>query len=131
MTSGDPALDRQCGYAPGKEPRLPDPAAVRAVEAEASRPAVGPIEHRYAERRFVVRAGAREAHLAYHRRGRLLEIHTTFVPDEARGAGLAEVLCEEAFRYAEAHGHRVRPTCSYVRETFLARRPAWRRLVES
>jgi uncharacterized protein len=52
-----------------------------------------------------------------------MDIFETFVPAKARGRGIAERLVAEAFRFARAKGWRVRPSCSYVSDTYLPRHP--------
>ncbi|PKA46369.1 Acetyltransferase [Apostasia shenzhenica] len=39
--------------------------------------------------------------------------------------GIASHLCVAAFSHAQRHSMLVRPTCSYVAETFLPRNPNW------
>jgi predicted GNAT family acetyltransferase len=51
----------------------------------------------------------------------VLDIQHVFVPPEYRGCGVAEVLARKAFGLARQHGWKVRPSCSYIRETFIPR----------
>lgn len=59
-----------------------------------------------------------------------VEITHTVVSDALRGRGVAAVLAEAAFRYAQVNGMAVIPNCSYIRETFLPRNPQWLPLVQ-
>jgi len=49
----------------------------------------------------------------------VLEITHTLVPPAFRGKGVAALLCDAAFAYARAAGMTVRPTCTYVSDTYL------------
>ena len=53
----------------------------------------------------------------------VLEIPHTFVPQTHRGQGLAGVVTEAAFHYAQEHRMKVLPTCTYVAGLFLDKRP--------
>ncbi|MBW3630658.1 MAG: N-acetyltransferase [Gemmatimonadetes bacterium] len=74
------------------------------------------VEHVPAEKRFVVRLESGEAELTYlERSGRVLDLFHTFVPPEARGQGVGEVLVERAFAHARENGNRIRASCPFVR----------------
>ncbi|CAI5503647.1 unnamed protein product [Closterium sp. Naga37s-1] len=60
----------------------------------------------------------------------VMDITHTYVPPSRRGEGLAARLCEAACEYAKENGLYVRPTCSYVEETFMKRHPSCRDLLE-
>lgn len=60
---------------------------------------------------------------------RIVLFHT-WTPSALRGKGLAARVCEEAFAWAEANDTRVVPECSYVSDTFLAKRKDLERLVD-
>jgi uncharacterized protein len=87
------------------------------------------IQHAYAERVFRIALPEGAAELRYHRQGATLVFASTWVPPQLRGKGIAEELCEAAFRYAEAQGASVIPACSYIAENFLRKRPEWMRIV--
>lgn len=73
------------------------------------------ITHDETRRRFVTETDAGEAELAYEERGgRVLNFTHTFVPQGARGAGVADALAERAFEYARAGDYTVVPTCHFV-----------------
>ncbi len=79
---------------------------------------MSPIKIRHDEERsrFVAEVEGQEAYLAYARiDDATVDFRHTFVPQALRGRKLAERLAREAFRWAEAEGHTVIPTCSYVR----------------
>jgi predicted GNAT family acetyltransferase len=79
---------------------------------------VSPIEIRHDEEqgRFVAEMDGDEAYMTYSRIDeRTVDFRHTFVPRVLRGRKLAERLVREAFRWAEAEGYGVIPTCSYVR----------------
>ena len=75
------------------------------------------VEHEEEQGRFVIRVEGEEAELAYTRPGpRIMDIQHTFVPEGARGHGLAEVLAKAAFDFARAKKLKVVPTCPFVRK---------------
>ena len=55
---------------------------------------------------------------------RVMDMYETIVPPAHRGKGVAKRLVRAAFAVAHVYGFRVRPSCSYISETFLAARPA-------
>ena len=59
-----------------------------------------------------------------HQGERILDISHTFTPPESRGQGCAARLCDAAFDFASENRLKVRPTCSYVAQTYLARFPS-------
>ena len=63
-----------------------------------------------------------EAVLSYRRQGKTLDFYSTYVPPELRTKGLAEKVVEAGFRYAQANGYKVIPSCSYVSRAFLRKR---------
>ena len=74
------------------------------------------VRHDAERLRFVAEVDGAEAYVAYAR----VDEHTvdfrhTFVPRALRGRKIAERLVREAFRWAEADGSVVLPSCSYVR----------------
>ncbi|EQC41762.1 hypothetical protein SDRG_00625 [Saprolegnia diclina VS20] len=52
---------------------------------------------------------------------KVLDLAHTVVLPAARGMGLAQKLCDAAFDYAKENGFKVRPTCSYISQTYLVR----------
>ena len=81
------------------------------------------VEHQEEQGRFVIRVEGEEAELAYTlpERG-IMDIQHTFVPEAARGHGLAELLAQAAFDYAREKKLKVVPTCPFVR-TWLGTHP--------
>ena len=89
------------------------------------------VEHDEAGGRFFVRFGDADADLAYTRVGpKLIDLQHTYVPESARGHGVAEALAEAAFEYAREHGDRVIPSCPFVR-VWLRRHPEQLKLVDA
>jgi predicted GNAT family acetyltransferase len=83
------------------------------------------VEHQESRNRFVVRveggdgddAQHEEAELAYRRVGpTIIDLQHTYVPESARGHGVAEALARAALGYARERGYRVVPTCPFVRQ---------------
>ena len=54
---------------------------------------------------------------------RTMDILHVFVPEALRGLKIAEDLAREAFSIAESQNWGVKPSCSYIRDTFLKRLP--------
>jgi hypothetical protein len=87
------------------------------------------IEIAHAERnrrgRYWTDTQGGEAELTYQLDGAgRMVIATTFVPVEARGAGVAEALVRRALADARREGLKVDPACPYVDRLF-ARHPEW------
>ena len=53
----------------------------------------------------------------------IMDIQHVYVPKEFRHHGVAEGLVRKALSVAIENGWKVRPTCSYVRDTFFGRYP--------
>ena len=64
----------------------------------------------------------------YHLVDGVMRIHHTEVPPTLEGRGIAGRLVEEALAYAEGHGLKVEPWCSYVR-SYMQRHPETQRLL--
>ncbi len=65
--------------------------------------------------RFYTRTVYGEAELLYKvLDGNIMSIYHTFVPELARGKGLAAKLASEAFKFAREKGYKVRPDCPYI-----------------
>ena len=58
----------------------------------------------------------------------VLDLKRTFVPEEARGEGVASDLVRQALEWARDHGYEVIPTCSFV-EDYIDRHDEWRGIV--
>ena len=86
------------------------------------------VEHRAAERRFVVELPEGEAELSYELSPGVIDLESTFVPGSARGKGVAGELVLAAMNHAREHGLKVIPTCWYV-GSWLDRHPEFRRLL--
>ena len=87
------------------------------------------VEHDEKEGRFFVRVDGDEAELMYTRIGpHLIDVQHTYVPESARGHGVAEVLAEAAFEYAREHGDRVVPSCPFVRKWLQHHAEHWQLL---
>lgn len=78
--------------------------------------------------RFVARLDEGEAYVVYERRGAVLDVLHTYTPPALRGRAVAAHLTQAVVAHAQAHGLRIRPTCSYTRD-YLARHPELRSLV--
>lgn len=87
------------------------------------------ITHEQETKRFVIKLpGGEEAELQYHLQGQMMDMYHTYVPESARGQGLAEKLAAAAFEYAQSQNLKVVPSCPYISRAFLARHPEWKKL---
>jgi predicted GNAT family acetyltransferase len=50
-----------------------------------------------------------------------MQITHTVVPAAARGLGTAKKLSDAAFAFARSVGASVRPSCTYIKDTYLAK----------
>ncbi|HLD77666.1 MAG TPA: GNAT family N-acetyltransferase [archaeon] len=82
------------------------------------------VVHDPTAQKFTIPLGQdKEALLAYTEVNQTWDCHTTIVPEEFRGQGLAEALATAAFQKARSLGMRILPSCPYLRERFLPRHP--------
>lgn len=58
-----------------------------------------------------------------------LNLHHTFTDPKFRGQGLAGKVVTAAFEYAKEKGLSIMPTCTYIRDGFLKKRPEYHGLV--
>src|SRR6476659_10313822 len=88
------------------------------------------VEHDERNTRFVVHFDDADAELVYARVGpKLLDLQHTYVPESARGHGVAEVLAQAALSYAREQGYRIVPSCPFVR-SWLRHHPEEASLVD-
>jgi predicted GNAT family acetyltransferase len=85
---------------------------------------VSEIRHNEAKHRFEAGAESNPAHLDYHVRNGVANMFHTEVAPEYQGQGLAARLATAALTWARESGHKVNPSCSYVRD-FIARHPEY------
>ncbi len=88
------------------------------------------IQHNVATSRFEAPVEGGVAECAYRLQGEVMNIVHTEVPPASEGHGVAAVLVQAALAYARARGHKVRPSCSYVR-AYMRRHPDTLDLLES
>lgn len=62
---------------------------------------------------------------------RVLDLYHTEVPPSLQGKGIAGQLVRGVFRYAQEQGMAVRPSCSYVSDTWLPRNPEYKAMCEA
>jgi predicted GNAT family acetyltransferase len=62
---------------------------------------------------------------------RVLDLFHTEVPPALQGKGIAGQLIAGVFRYAQEQGMAVRPSCSYVSDTWLPRNPEYNAMCEA
>ena len=65
-----------------------------------------------------------KAELTWVARGQARVANHTYVPDEARGKGIAAALVDALIADARAEGFKIVPQCSYVAAAFR-RHPEW------
>lgn len=88
------------------------------------------VEHDKKYQQFSIALGEEEAELAYATPAeKVLDFTHTYVPEDARGNGVANELIKEGFKYAEENGYRIIATCPAVK-TYLQRHPEYNRLLK-
>ena len=73
------------------------------------------VHHNAAENRFEATVEGSLCIVAYTLVDGVMRIHHTEVPPAVGHRGIAAQIVRAAFEYAEAHGLKVEPRCSYVR----------------
>lgn len=86
------------------------------------------VRHNAAANRFEAEVDGRVCVASYHLVDGVMRIHHTEVPADLEGRGIASRIVEEAMVYAEGHGLRVEPWCSFVR-SYMRRHPESQRLL--
>jgi len=74
------------------------------------------IKHSPQEQRFVIQWVNEQAELLYSLdlNSQKINFYRTYVPQKARGQGLARLLTEAAIQWAKAQGYEMHASCSYV-----------------
>ncbi|ENY73527.1 GNAT family N-acetyltransferase [Aeromonas diversa] len=79
------------------------------------------IVHQQDQRQFICIVDGQESRLRYRRiDGQTVEAFNTFVPPEARSAGVADQLARAFYNWTQSEGLKIVPTCSYI-EVWLSR----------
>ena len=86
------------------------------------------VSHDPAAGRFEIHAREGTALLTYLRRGDVLEMMHTEVPDALEGQGYGAKLARAALDYVRQEGARVIPSCPFV-AAYIERHPAYAELV--
>ena len=92
-------------------------------------PDTSAVSHDPDRSRFEIHTKAGTALLAYERRGNVLEMMHTEVPDESEGQGFGATLAAAALDFARREGATVIPSCPFV-AAYIERHPAYAELVE-
>ncbi|PZO66857.1 MAG: GNAT family N-acetyltransferase [Paracoccus denitrificans] len=75
--------------------------------------------------RYVAHVDGGDAELAYTKEGSgVVSADHTFVPNEARGQGVAEALLDKLLSDARSEGFRIVPRCQFVARQY-AHHPEW------
>ena len=77
---------------------------------------------------IVLNDGA-EAEMTFTRRGDIMRINHTGVPEQWEGHGLARQLLDRAIADARAEGLKILPACSYVIAQFKRHADEWKDVV--
>ena len=83
----------------------------------------------YLTYRIITPNATAAARQSFQHRSKIMDIDHVHVPIELRGCRLAESLAKEAFSLSKTKGWMIRPTCSYIRETFLIRNPGYNDII--
>lgn len=59
-----------------------------------------------------------KSYLRYRYSASIMDITSTYTPPAARGRGTARMLADAAFQHARQQQWRIKPTCSYIAETY-------------
>lgn len=88
------------------------------------------VQHDKSKEKFFALVDGKEAKLEYSvlPDGKTLNYKHTFVPEELRGRGIAEIVVKFALDYARDNGFKIIPTCSYVKR-IIAKNPQYQSLV--
>jgi predicted GNAT family acetyltransferase len=86
------------------------------------------VRHNQARHRFEAGSESYPAHLDYRLRDGVVDMFHTEVFPEYQGQGLGTKLATAALTWARDSGHKVIPSCPYVK-TFIARHPEFADLV--
>lgn len=88
------------------------------------------VEHDKKYQQFTIVLGEEDAELAYATPAdKVLDFTHTYVPESARGKGIANKLIVAGFKYADEHGYKVVATCPAVR-SFMERHPEYNHLLQ-
>ena len=91
-------------------------------------PDTSAVSHDPARCRFEIRTDAGTGLLTYLRRGDVLEMMHTEVPDESEGKGYGATLAAAALDFARSEGATVIPSCPFV-AAYIERHPDYADLV--
>ena len=73
------------------------------------------VLHNKEGHKFTVACGGTESVLEYRElNSETLEYYRTYVPEECRRQGLAQLLAKEALEFAKSTNKKVKPTCWFV-----------------
>ena len=91
-------------------------------------PDTSAVTHDPARGRFEIRTDTGTGLLTYLRRGDVLEMVHTEVPDASEGQGYGATLAEAALDFARREGAKVIPSCPFV-AAYIERHPRFADLV--
>ncbi|WP_242927396.1 GNAT family N-acetyltransferase [Pontibacter vulgaris] len=88
------------------------------------------VTHDKEYQQFTIEMGGDDAELAYATpEQNVLDFQHTYVPESARGKGVANKLIAEGLRYAEENGHCVIASCPAVAK-YIERHPEHQKLLK-
>ena len=74
------------------------------------------IQHQPDQNRFICDTGTGQAAITYQLHGNTIDFNHTYVPDSARGRGIAALLVDTAADWAKAQGYNLTASCWYARD---------------
>ena len=86
------------------------------------------VTHNESRQRFEATVDGQLCVCDYQLRGQVMWMTHTGVPPAVGGRGIAAELVRVALEWAEANGHTVEPSCSYV-EVYMRRHPETQKLL--
>ncbi len=82
------------------------------------------VEHNAQECRFEVYIEDLISEINYIKKGDVLVVTHTGVPNELAGQGIAAAMTKHMLEYAREHGLKIKPVCPYT-EAYLVRHPEY------
>lgn len=72
------------------------------------------IVHDEESQKFCLTLNGKESYLYYRLRDNVMDLASTYVPQEMRGKGIAAKIVEAALKFARENKYSIIPSCSYV-----------------
>uniref|UniRef100_A0A336KIQ3 Protein NATD1 n=1 Tax=Culicoides sonorensis TaxID=179676 RepID=A0A336KIQ3_CULSO len=87
------------------------------------------VIHKPEDSEFVVEFDAQKAFLKYSKKGNLIELEHTEVPEVFRGKGVGKLLAQEAFEYVVKNKLKMKIHCEYADKVFNENEAKYRKFI--